>query len=265
MIKYLLTYVKKTSERCLDSYRPKALLEDPIKIYDHSSSSELPSELNIAVWNIFKGNFKKKLRPELARIMEKNDLLLLQEVVCAGDVMDVSPSRRHSFVQSICYRRQSGEPESLITCSTAAPQGVPFRVQSLSKEPIVATPKSSLITQFRITNSDELLTVVNVHFLLIKSRKTYLAELENITTRLRDFRGPMVVAGDFNTYLPRDFKRMDAAFKKLGLKALELSRPKLQLQLDHVYTRGFACIQKTVAAGLQASDHHPILLRLELS
>jgi endonuclease/exonuclease/phosphatase (EEP) superfamily protein YafD len=79
---------------------------------------------------------------------------------------------------------------------------------------------------------------------------------------IRSHQGPLVVAGDFNTWWPARRKFLIEALDKLGLEHIHQSDG--LLVLDHVFTRGLRTISHRDDEKIQSSDHKPMLLELEV-
>ena len=112
-------------------------------------------------------------------------------------------------------------------------------------EPLALLPKSSLLTYYPIKNTQQTLLVANIHainFTLGTGRFTQqLLEIKEI---LAQHSGPIVFAGDFNTWSDQREAVLDQIIgdKKSGLLKVEFTSTVEHLawrrRLDHIFFRG---------------------------
>jgi endonuclease/exonuclease/phosphatase (EEP) superfamily protein YafD len=146
----------------------------------------------------------------------------------------------------------------------------------------VITPKVSLITEYPLPNGKTLLAV-NVHLLNFESWEPFMlrSQLEDLERVMAQHEGPMIMAGDFNTWSEVRLALVDDLARKLqleeitgfpsGRKTGDLDSALLhwvfgvqpELPLDRVYSRGFEAVSVKVLPN-DSSDHRPVLVTLNL-
>ena len=146
----------------------------------------------------------------------------------------------------------------------------------------VTAPKLSLATTLVLPGGSELLAI-NVHLLNFErfSRFRFSEQLADIERRVREHPGPVIVAGDWNTWSERRLELVGAMSSQLSLSEVDGFRSArrtgdlgagwnwllgidAELPLDRVYVRGLRPLETRVLHD-QASDHPPLLVRLELT
>lgn len=239
----------------------------------------LPPSLSIVAWNAEKGGdprFKSDLR---TLIMEQQpDFVFLQEA--RANMLKTKQIGGH-FAGSWKYPRPGGPTIGLLTLSRVPPgriQPVPTR----GREFLVTAPKLSLITEYPLPNGDSLLAV-NVHLLTFERWSTInvRAQLDELQSILAAHRGPVVLAGDFNTWNKKRLDLVDDLAEALQLKEVTgfpdgrhtaglgasflnwLFGIDKDLPLDRVFYRGFKHHTARVLP-YDSSDHRAILVTLVL-
>lgn len=86
--------------------------------------------------------------------------------------------------------------------------------------------------------------VVNSHIINFVSLQKFWVHLHQVFDSLKSHVGPILLAGDFNTW---HNKRLRHLFK----------------HLDHVYCRGLVVLDAQVHTNINSSDHYPISLSLQ--
>ena len=244
-----------------------------------SQAQTLPTSITIVNWNAQKGNdpgFISDLKSLLER--EKPDIVFLQE---AKTNLFKPEQMGGYFAEGWSYPWPGGETIGVSTLSRVRP----VRVESLPtkyREFGVTAPKVSLITEYPLANGKTLLAL-NVHLLNFEiwSVKKISHQLEDLKKIMANHKGPIVMAGDFNTWnrkrlelvkdITQDVKLKEVTDFPEGRttgdtssefwnKALGVER---DLPLDRVFFSGF---YPTLARVLNydTSDHWPVLVKLEL-
>jgi endonuclease/exonuclease/phosphatase (EEP) superfamily protein YafD len=134
-------------------------------------------------------------------------------------------------------------------------------------EPWLRIPKAALVTRYRLANG-ELLSVVNVHGVnFALGTAEYRAQLDALRARLARHAGPVIVAGDFNTWSEDRKDVVAAVARELGLTAVAYTDDKrsrfLGEAVDHVYYRGLRAEPAQVVT-VSSSDHHAVRVTFRL-
>jgi endonuclease/exonuclease/phosphatase (EEP) superfamily protein YafD len=133
-------------------------------------------------------------------------------------------------------------------------------------EPLTKTKKMLLATVYPSDIPEQSLLVVNSHIINFVSFEKYKAHLAQVFQSLKHHNGPILLAGDFNTWNAKRLKCFSDLAMSFSLTEVKMNRqPRLNhlLQhLDHIYCRGLDVIDAQVHEDINSSDHYPISLVL---
>lgn len=243
----------------------------------HVQALDPRRDLCVVSWNVQKFQ-DHGIHDELGAIVaaEQPDLLLLQEAR-AGAPIPQGMTGHHALSFRSGLRDRS--EEGVMTLGAVAPLRA-HRVRSDERELLVLTPKAALISFFNVDGGGEL-CVVNLHGLNFDPTGAQLArQLEGLRARIMSFEGPLIIAGDFNTWnRPRmeAVNELGAALDLVEVKPSEEGgktgdlpegllgralRFSPDLWLDRIFVRGFSPVDVSWMLEYQASDHVPLLARL---
>ena len=173
-----------------------------------------------------------------------------------------------------------GEDEGVMTLSRVQPSDA-RRVRSGERELFVFTPKAALIS-FLPMSDGRSLCVVNVHGLNFDpSGKQLDRQLRELGLLVQHLAGPLVVAGDFNTWnaarmdvvqrLITDLDLIEVAPDYPGGKTGQVPGERMRrairmercLHLDRVFVRGLRPVRAAWLTEYEASDHVALYGQLE--
>ncbi|WP_162045754.1 endonuclease/exonuclease/phosphatase family protein [Vibrio taketomensis] len=220
-------------------------------------------KLNVLVWNIYKQN-RSDWQPALTHLAKDKQLLLLQEA-------SLTPALR-TWIDN---GKWSGNiVDAFKAFDTSA--GVLNLAHQLPKqacaytemEPWLRLPKSAIYATYALSNQ-QILAVVNIHAInFTYGTEEYYRQLDQLATALAKHNGPMIVAGDFNSWSRERLQVMKSLLDKLGVKeAVYTPDHRKQfingLPLDHLFYRGLV-LEKAKAPISDASDHNPMEVSFRL-
>jgi endonuclease/exonuclease/phosphatase (EEP) superfamily protein YafD len=219
------------------------------------------TDLQLFSWNTHK-NTDAAMRADLGRLAEGADLILLQEAVINSEAFaGIDPEFHWSFSQG--YRT-----ENFRSGVTTASRIRPLAQCSLThKEPWLRSPKATNITEFALADSDQTLLVVNLHLINFTiGVEAMRQQLLQALSFVEQHTGPVIVAGDFNTWNKSRRELVAGALLSRGLEPVsydsDYRKRFLGHALDHTYIRDI-----TVARGtsypVNTSDHNPTSVTLK--
>jgi len=216
-----------------------------------------PEAIRLLTWNIHKQDDPGWDR-DLTTFAASSDVLLLQEVVLAPALRSVIEDAGMHWVMASSFL-YSDVDIGVITGSRKTPLA---SCTQRVVEPLIRIPKSAVITWFRVAGQSTTLAVVNVHAINFAiSLGGYRAQLDALGAALADHPGPIVFAGDLNTWTDARNEAMREVAARLGLTEISFREDRrsvfLGKQLDHVYTRGLELIEAD-AIPVKSSDHNPV-------
>ncbi len=226
----------------------------------------LPSTFDIAIWNIWKGSGGDLFLGEYNNLVKGRHLLLLQEVLLTLKALGNFAPKGFSASHGATYRRRDGLRDGVMTVSAAAPVETATRVLCHSPEPLLKTTKATLISRFKIEGQTKSLCVVNTHATLVRRPATAVKEIEKVLKKIRDHEGPILYAGDFNTFSKTYIREVDRVMSTIGLERviLEADPRTATTALDQLYVRDIKVISAKVETEYLHSDHFPITATLEI-
>ncbi|WP_299497174.1 endonuclease/exonuclease/phosphatase family protein [uncultured Shewanella sp.] len=245
------------------SNEESGVVEQPCLYQTNGASIDQSGQLSIAVWNIYKQQ-KSNWLIELKQMVSTNHLVLLQEAKLSSALLQFLSASSSFYFMAEAFRmgRSSvgvmtiSDTMSLRTCAL------------LSAEPWIRFPKSTLISEFLLSNNQTLL-VVNLHGINFDWRLIHYKEQFNaISDAFERHDGPAILAGDFNTWrLERQLIVKEFA-QKWGLTEAVFDVDQrvavFNFPLDHLFFKEMKLVHAD-AFHTQASDHSPILARFHLN
>jgi endonuclease/exonuclease/phosphatase (EEP) superfamily protein YafD len=220
-------------------------------------------ELVVLVWNIYKQS-KARWEPELDRWSEGAQLVLLQEA-----------SITEAFKGWVSKNRwESNHVNAFSVFDTSS--GVINLTKHPAKkacvytamEPWLRLPKSGIYALYPLSNGTSL-AVVNVHAInFTVGTAEYQQQLNVLKQALTEHTGPILLAGDFNTWSKERSDKLNRDANELDLTQVKFSPDDRTqfingLPLDHIYYKDLRLI-KAKAPMTDASDHSPLIAEFRL-
>lgn len=213
--------------------------------------------LNLLVWNIYKQN-RSHWQSALDDLAQDKQLLLLQEA-------SMTPQLR-AWVDDNQWSGNLVDAFKAFDTSAGVlnlAHQLPKRACAFTEmEPWLRLPKSALYATYVLSNG-QTLAVVNIHAVnFTYGTDEYHHQLAKLADVLKAHSGPIIVAGDFNSWSEQRLTVMKEVLAQVGVKEVtyQLDHRKLfinGLPLDHLFYRGLT-LEKAEAPISDASDHNPI-------
>lgn len=224
----------------------------------------IPDTFGLLCWNVHKENLRAGFLDQILewKACHGLDLFLLQEARFSSTLFSVGGFPYVAAANLRLAMHFSG----VITAANADPHSSRFHM-TLAREPLIFTPKNSLITIYRFQDRTPLM-VVNLHAINFKSLAWYQWELGRLLDLLRSHSGAMVVAGDFNCWRRSRERVLDHFTERLDLT---YARPENEhhvkqwfgFHLDRIYYRGLDLSGIQALKCKKLSDHNPIIARFK--
>lgn len=222
------------------------------------SSPDFGATIKMISWNMFKAR-KKGCMPDLTSMSAGVELVLLQEAVLHGGI--AQPFHLASGLEWI-MAQNIGVGAGITTGPKTGSRVSALSsrvVKSLDREPVVATPKTFLITSYPFAG--QTLLVLNVHAINLVSTAAFARQVEQIIGPVHDHKGPCIVAGDFNTWNESRWHLLQKAMTSLGLTRVPAAAPQwrhFNQVLDHVFYRDLRLVNARALLNVKSSDHVPL-------
>jgi endonuclease/exonuclease/phosphatase (EEP) superfamily protein YafD len=229
------------------------------------------SSIKVLTWNIAKKNYEKLWANDFRTILEQYqpDLIFLQEFrlrMGSGNVVglvEMSWSFAPNFMDAY-HQTYSG----VLTAAKIRPLSNDS-ILTNHYEPIIKTPKVSLITQYPILSKRETLLTINSHLINFVDLNKFRTQLHELELALSNHHGPIIFSGDFNTWNRKRAALLENVAIRLGLtpvafaphESKKIKRFLLSPPLDYIFYRGLN--EKKASAKVLdhicSSDHKPLL------
>jgi len=202
---------------------------------------------------------------------QSKDLLLIQEAYrnnLFNDTLNFLKGLRWDMGISFFDLYNGIIPTGTLIGSKSNPDSILVK-HSPYLEPVISTPKSLTMTKYSIEGSEKKLLVISVHAINITSLYPFKKHLEIAHEEIAKHDGPVIYAGDFNTWSEERLKYLYQSTKKLNLATVPFKYGHLRMKfrnnyLDHAFIRGVHLKNAEVAWESKGSDHRPLLLTLEI-
>jgi len=223
-----------------------------------------PGNIRLVSWNIHK-QADAGWQRDLRRLGIGADLVLLQESVLGASLRETIDDEGFRWIMASSFLR-SGLDIGVLTASRVQPIA---NCTERTVEPLLRIPKSAVISWFPLAGRRQSLAVVNVHAINFSlSLGAYRAQLQAIQDVLAQHRGPLIVAGDLNTWTAARSDAVRSLATGLGLTEVSFASDRRSHffghELDHIYTRGLVIVASTATA-VTSSDHNPVAATLRLA
>lgn len=252
-----------TSDRLCD---PAALVVTQAKPTSTATTAEerLPSSrLTLFIWNSFKGKTDGWLT-DLSVLSQDHQLLLLQETYLKDDLLSYLDDSRWNWSMATTFRYKT-IPTGVLTGSRIAAD---LHCQLTAMEPWIRLPKGILVSRYPLTDTTEKLVVANVHLINFTiNTKAYKDQLKRLQSILLQHNGPLIVAGDFNTWNSARSRLVEKFMSDLQLTPVEFSNSVRSevfgRKVDHVYYRDME-LTSAIGVAVTTSDHNPMAVTFSI-
>ncbi len=219
-------------------------------------------QLSVAVWNIFKQ--KRQLwQNELTQLTDYHQLVLLQEAKLNTSLYEFINKIDQHVAMAKAFKILD-TPMGVMNLSKTKPESACVYRQI---EPIIRFAKSSLVAEYPLSNGKTIL-VVNLHGVNFDlGLRRYQAQIRQVFNDIESHQGPVLFAGDFNTWRKERLHTIQHLAIEHGLHEvryeIDVRKRVLGLPLDHLYYRDLNLIEAN-SLPTTASDHTPIQAKFSI-
>ncbi len=222
-----------------------------------------PEAITLVTWNIHKNQDPGWAR-DLDRLARSHTLVLLQEAVLDHALREHLNASGHRWLFAGAFFLNGSETGVMTTSPV-----VPVSMCTLREaEPLARLPKAASVARFRLAGRPETLAVANIHSVnFTLTLDAYRAQFGALERELAHHRGPIVLAGDLNTWTEARQALVATVAERLSLVEVPLAadgrRRFLGRHVDRVYVRGLDPIW-AASYDVTSSDHNPVSVSLRL-
>lgn len=228
-----------------------------------SEIEAIDSSFRICVWNVHKC-LSRKLKADIEKLFQDFDIILMQEAVFSekwNQIWKNIQDFKWDFFRSFSLKNNV---ETGVLTGSKYRQKILTILPTVDREPILRTPKATGISLIDIAGKSEKLLVVNTHAMNFNLGKPFLRQIESVYEAIQSHEGPMIWAGDFNTWSEKRFIELRKIAKELGLEWIIPENDKRFLKLDHILYRGIKPRYAEVGHNIKTSDHYPLFAEFEI-
>lgn len=236
-----------------------------------AATHALPAKTRVLVWNIYKSN-RDSWTGEFTALARSHDLLLLQEgwwddatrptyTAIAGMRWWLGVTFEFPYA---CDVPKTGT----MIGSRARPTAPIFFLHSPYRDALANTPKSHIAGSFALEGASKPLLAVSVHATNFHiEQRPFELHVDQILETVRGHDGPVLLAGDFNTWSESRTAYLFDHTRALGLHSIYPRGPATEHEgdgrmtwsdnyLDHAFTRDLVVSRDArVLREIDASDH----------
>lgn len=238
--------------------------EESLQIFGGCSGCEFGSTIRILVWNMYKARLAG-WKEDFESFTKDKELVILQESVINTSYDPLfHATENFEWVMAKTHKNRITQATTGVKTGSLVKSMRQSYFMTNDVEPLLRTPKMLLATTYPVAGLEHELLVVNIHAINFVSFAKYNRQLQQIAEAIGEHKGPVILAGDFNTWNALRFKSLRAATAKMDLQEIPLTRKgrfvHLNKDLDHVFSRGLDVVKTEVLMGVKSSDHYPIVV-----
>lgn len=222
-----------------------------------------PERIAFLNWNVYKGN-GDNWQKDLSSFAQEHDVMTIQEATLDAEFTGLLEAHDLTWVMNKAFDFNGSSAGVMTVANTNAIHSCGFKVE----EPLILIPKSTLISYYAIEGSDKKLLVANIHGINFTfGVSDYHQQLEYLYSAIEHHDGPMIVAGDFNSWSETRMAEVEQLVNRLSLsKIIYPVNNKTHIfgnAIDHVFYRQLEIINNQVWQ-VSSSDHNPISVNFRL-
>lgn len=229
-----------------------------------------PLNIRALIWNIKKSQ-EPGWKKEFLKYGQNQHLYLIQEAYESPkfeSAIDTFKGAQWDMGISFLYRRYGDAATGTMIGSSAIPNEVVVK-HSVDREPVTVTPKAVTFAKYDLSDRDQDLLVVSVHAINFETTGAFKRQMDQIEEEVSKHQGPILLAGDFNTWNASRQSYLDKVIARLGLSESEYINGDSRVDfkgnyLDHIFTKGIEVKKALVVGDSVGSDHKPFLLEFSI-
>ena len=225
-----------------------------------------PERISVLNWNVYKGQ-RENWASDFRRYTYKHDVVTIQEAHLDETLTSMLDDEHQYWTLNTAFHYKD-KATGVMTASRVKPLR---SCGQRTAEPLIRFPKTSLVSYYPIRGVKQNLLVANIHGInFTLGVDAYTSQLEKLYQVMKLHDGPIILAGDFNTWSDGRMEIVTAITRRLELKSLDYTNHNRTSvfgnALDHVFYRGLDPIEHDTWH-VTSSDHNPthVSFRVEQS
>ena len=223
----------------------------------------LPETFGLFCWNVHKNNQNPDFPHYLQNFSKQRELTLLLFQEARFKDQGVCSFEKYTFDAAANLEIQ-GTFYGVLTASKIESNRAQAYLSD-EKESLIGTHKSLLLSWYLFEDGSPLL-ILNIHAINFRESQSYTRELKRFLERAKEYDGPMIVAGDFNSWNASRRKKLREFIDALGLDSVFLGKNSkiksfMGNHLDFIFYRGLELLDSEVLDDHGLSDHNPLFAK----
>lgn len=222
-----------------------------------------PSSFKVLSWNSHRGGHKHWNR-DFISLGGGADIILLQEAALEPVLNSQADLMANQWLMATAFRLDNREI-GVMSAARVAPQAY---CVAREPEPLFKIPKIGLAAAYPLAGLESSLLVVNIHIvnytINVDAVQRQIGALEQIVSA---HQGPVIVAGDFNTWNDERELLVRQKMTALGMVPVAFDPDHrvsfFNHKVDGMYYRGLE-VTKSLAHQVESSDHNPLEVHFRL-
>lgn len=227
------------------------------KTYGKAESKQaVDRPLRILLWNIQKETQQEVWQKDFLKLSQYADVSMIQEyedLPIFRETLKALPGFLFDMFAAFAHNGF----EAGVMLASRIQQINSGWLRSSVQEPFSNTPKMIgwMDLPWKNGQSLKVVTIHAMNFNVFFDFKTHVDQLYDL---VRDYKGPLVIAGDFNTWSPMRQNYLNYIRAKLGMQEAGFPTDPRVLKLDHAFYRGVDLKKAYLLSAVTSSDHYPI-------
>lgn len=223
-----------------------------------------PAGFTVLSWNTHKGSHAD-WNDELRAFGRKADFILLQEAALDGGLREQLGLLGKEWLLAVAFVYDEQEV-GILSAGSASPQAY---CAMREYESVVKIPKMILASTYPVNGSKDELLVINLHMVNFTIGSDVVRrQVEVAREKIISHRGPVILAGDFNTWNGERESVVQEEMRALGMQPVSFS-PDNRVEffgrtVDNIYYRGLEATEAR-SYEVKSSDHNPLEVHFRLS
>jgi endonuclease/exonuclease/phosphatase (EEP) superfamily protein YafD len=227
--------------------------------------AELNSQSFIVLnWNSHRGS-SRGWQEDFERLSNNIDLVVLQEGYLTDYLQEQLNKQQYHWDVAKAFT-YNDIYTGVLTASKVRPD---FLCSFRAVEPLSGIPKTVLITRYPLSGTDKTLLFINTHMINFSlDNSAYRAQMGKIVKVASQHRGPLIIAGDFNSWNKERLQILEDAIHELDARPVTFETDHrvsfLGQKVDHIFFRNLIPTD-AVTEKVTTSDHNLMLVTFKLA
>jgi len=235
-----------------------------VKEKDVPDRSLGPGDFSILSWNIHKGS-EDGFHGDLKDLSQNVDILLLQEAALSEELENWLGLDFNKWLLAVAFEKQGTKIGIMAASKASSLSYCAFQ----EPEPLFIIPKMMLVSTYPLSGIDRRLLVVNAHMVnFTVTSEVVRKQLAEIAEIIKKHDGPVIVAGDFNTWNSDRESVVNEAMSKLELQPVTFNPDNRSIfmnrTVDGIFYRGLE-VMGSYSHMVESSDHNPLEVQFRLA